>query len=505
MVTQLTQPSTITAQGELNIKGNGLNDYLRVSNDFFGVWMDGAQEIIVSPTETTFNASSRAVDFAVLSDDGTQLIRTRAEKNIVRLHDHVSINQPTGWNWDNEQQQALAVSGTSVFYSGGTSHNTEAIVAIGNISGTTDLHIDGDMYSGTTNLLDIFASSGITNQDVYWSATTDGDITTSGNTDVRISGNTYVSGDTHTTNLVLAANGYIMPATSSNTIKIRAQDYDGEMLSIGPDLFNVNMNSAANFQISPTQVTFNISNIDQDFRVMSDAGNFSIQTNAEYNLLALSNAGGTSIGGTTSRWPTVNGQPAEATQNLLVHGITTIYSGGPETYSWSGDTTALRVVGNISGTTDLYLGDSVHTASTITAEESLTLKGRGVDNDYLHLAQDRMQFWLDGIEFATFTSLTHPSAGGGITFNSSGQDYDFKIIGADHTSIFQTDAIRNAVRLRDHLTIGNATAVDWTTTEYWGLAVTGSSLFYSGGTLHPNEAIVAEGNISGTTDFIYWW
>ena len=47
-----------------------------------------------------------------------------------------------------------------------------------------------------------------------------------------------------------------------------------------------------------------------------------------------------------------NSQPVnltlQQTQTLLVNGITTIYSGGPETYSWSGDTTALTVVGNIS-------------------------------------------------------------------------------------------------------------------------------------------------------------
>ena len=97
----------------------------------------------------------------------------------------------------------------------------------------------------------------------------------------------------------------------------------------------------------------------------------------------------------------------------------------------------LTVVGDISGTTDLYLGTSTYTGSTITAEEALTIKGRGVDNDYLHLSQDRLQFYLDGLEFATFTSLTHPSAAGGITFNSSSQDYDFTIKGDDTTPIFQ--------------------------------------------------------------------
>ena len=74
---------------------------------------------LLLPTDIVFNASSANVDFNVKSEDGTQLIRTRAEHNIVRLLDYVSINQPTGWVQVDEQQQALAVSGTSVFYSGG--------------------------------------------------------------------------------------------------------------------------------------------------------------------------------------------------------------------------------------------------------------------------------------------------------------------------------------------------------------------------------------------------
>lgn len=49
-------------------------------------------------------------------------------------------------------------------------------------SGTnTAFQVSGDkVMSGSTDLLDIFASSGITNQDVYWSANTDGSISPSG-------------------------------------------------------------------------------------------------------------------------------------------------------------------------------------------------------------------------------------------------------------------------------------------------------------------------------------
>ena len=60
------------------------------------------------------------------------------------------------------------------------SGDTTNVSIMGDISGTTNLYIDQNMYSGTTNLLDIFASSAITNQDVYWSANTDGSISPSG-------------------------------------------------------------------------------------------------------------------------------------------------------------------------------------------------------------------------------------------------------------------------------------------------------------------------------------
>jgi len=60
----------------------------------------------------------------------------------------------------------------------------------------TAFQVSGDVVmSGSTDLLDIFTSSAITNQDVYWSANTDGSISTSGVTDVKISGNTHVQGN----------------------------------------------------------------------------------------------------------------------------------------------------------------------------------------------------------------------------------------------------------------------------------------------------------------------
>ena len=66
-----------------------------------------------------------------------------------------------------------------------------------------------DMYSGSTNLLDIFATSAITNQDVYWSANTDDSISNSSFTNVGI--NT----DTPNANLTIAGS---LSATGVSTL-----------------------------------------------------------------------------------------------------------------------------------------------------------------------------------------------------------------------------------------------------------------------------------------------
>ena len=47
-----------------------------------------------------------------------------------------------------------------MFYSGGTNNSDPvSIYSYGTISGATDLYIDGNMYSGTTNLLEIFSTA----------------------------------------------------------------------------------------------------------------------------------------------------------------------------------------------------------------------------------------------------------------------------------------------------------------------------------------------------------
>ena len=90
-------------------------------------------------------------------------------------------------------------------------------------STTPVFQVSGDsVMSGTTDLLDIFASSAITNQDVYWTATTDGtSISPSGSnvtTTVRMSGDTHIKG-----NLGVTGNTYVNGYNYSSRYYINEQ------------------------------------------------------------------------------------------------------------------------------------------------------------------------------------------------------------------------------------------------------------------------------------------
>ena len=152
------------------------------------------------------------------------------------------------------------------------------------------------------------------------------------------------------------------------------------------------------------------------------------------------------------------------------------------------------VVGDISGTTDLYLGSSTHTASTITAENKLTIKGHSSTNDYLTLENDYIHMFIDG---ASAFVVQNTPGDGMIVLNASSKNMDTKIVTDDGTNAIHVDAGLNLVRIREKALIGPGTPTDYSQSLY----VSGSSLFYSGGTSLTNtKAISAVGHISGTTD-----
>jgi len=160
----------------------------------------------------------------------------------------------------------------------------------------------------------------------------------------------------------------------------------------------------------------------------------------------------------------------------------------------SGTSTPIKVLGNISGSSDLYLGDSTDPNPSIIAPTTLTLRGQGSGNDYLILQQDNVDIFIDG---STYVNVDPDS----IILNSSSKAVNTAIMADDTTQLFYGDATNNAVRLKEHvfITPTGETSVDYSR----ALFVSGGSLFHSGGTNNPNEAIVAVGNISGTTDGMF--
>ena len=234
-------------------------------------------------------------------------------------------------------------------------------------NGTTLKYIDGNqqnnyvLTSDANGVASWAAAAGGSDTKVYWSSNTDGSISTSGDTtDVR------VSGDVYTTDLVLNS-GKIRPLSGGGEVIFANSDHgSADWLTLSQDELGFLINGQPNLTINATSFIVNATNTDQDFMIKTDSANFSLQTDAKYELVAIGSSGGTSIGGTTARWPTYNGQPTTVpVKTLQVNGITTIYSGGNDNL-WSADTTALSVVGDISGETNMSLGRNlVVTGNTV--------------------------------------------------------------------------------------------------------------------------------------------
>ena len=369
-----TASSTDTLQiqsDKLQFKSHGGSvEYFQVQDDKFQFFFDGGETVAwngpshASP-QYLFNAGGQDVDFKIAGPTSENTFQVFVGENRVRMMHHLVMGSGTNIPNSTVDNYGLAVTGSSLFYPGTTSTNcinAPGPISADTITGETIISTHGTIYSANTDLLDIFQVASATPQTSYFTAdTTPSDtvkyIRASGNTtSVKIGGDVELSGDVTTTNLILAADGYIMPVASSNTIKMRAQTYDGEMISIGPDLFNVNMDSENSLNITPTKVTFNQASRPQNFEIKSDSGQFTVQSNAEFELLTIGNSGGTSIGGTTTRWPTSTGFANEyANKTLQVNGLTFIHSGGTG-QQWVNDTRALVAVGGVHTSGNTFLG-----------------------------------------------------------------------------------------------------------------------------------------------------
>ena len=126
--------------------------------------VDGGQDLI------SFNDDGQDIDFRILSDNQTAF-KLDAATDMMAFRDYVGIGY-SGEKWPTNNGNLAGTPTYQLRVAGQTflSGITTPLEVVGNISGTTGLYIDGNMFSGSTNLLDIFAYSSVTNQNVYWSA-----------------------------------------------------------------------------------------------------------------------------------------------------------------------------------------------------------------------------------------------------------------------------------------------------------------------------------------------
>ena len=252
----------------------------------------------------------------------------------------------------------------------GTSINLQtATTVVGNISGTTNLYIDDNMYSGTTNLLDIFASSGMS-----------GTVTS-----VAISGTDGIDVDSGS------------PITDSGTITL--------------GLSNVDATKIANGSVTNTEFQY-INTLSSNAQTQLDA---KLPLSGGTVTGALNVSGDTALGGDISlldgkklvlgskaggdaniKHSGTNLQIAETTGNIQITNYKTDGdivlstdngSGGETPYITldGGDVSTtihtnitasgtMNVSGNISGTTDLYIDNKVG-IGTSNPNKTLTVVG----------------------------------------------------------------------------------------------------------------------------------
>ena len=399
-----------------------------LKKDRVQTWLDGSEFATFQSIDDAshsagaiFNASNQDYDFTIKGDDTTPIFQVYGESggNRIRIRDHLTIGKNEAVSHAQMVDWGLAVTGSSLFYSGGSSlTNINAISAVGDISGTTNLYIDDNIYSGTTNLLDIFATS------LYWSANTDGSITPSGlTTTLQTEGDLTVSGTIRTTTMTTTGGTSADTLTiQAGTVNIRNQDGLTEYLKIAPDGFSFLLNDTV-------AINFNDGNQYYYFDGRPGSGTdwytFNFHGDKGYDVMLLDPEWEVSrfrkhvaISDTYALWPN-----AMAIQyGLYVSGSSRFLSGG--TYV---STNAIEAVGDISGTTNLYLdGESLikgnlgvtggtysnilsaqtqHIADTLGVSGMTTLGSVGISGQYIKYLNTSNRIFLSSDPATTPSKL----------------------------------------------------------------------------------------------------
>ena len=313
----------------------------------------------------------------------------------------------------------------------------------------------------------------------YWSANTNGSISPSGtSTPIKVLGNISGSSDLYLGDSTDPNPSIIAPTT----LTLRGQGSGNDYLILQQDSVDIFIDGSSYINVDPDSIILNYSSKAVNTAIMADNATQLFYGDATNNVVRLKEHVFITPTGETS---------VDYSRALFVSGGSLFHSGGT-----NNPNEAIVAVGNISGTTDLYLGNSGHTASTITAENKLTIKGHSSTNDFLTLENDHIHAFIDGVAALT---VQNTPGDGQIVLNASSKNMDTKIVTDDGTNAVHVDAGLNLVRLRDRVIITSGSPTDYNQSLY----VSGSSLLYSGGNSHHTAAVVAIGDISGTTDGLF--
>tara|TARA_R100001443_G_scaffold15117_1_gene25037 strand:+ start:855 stop:3299 length:2445 start_codon:yes stop_codon:yes gene_type:complete len=215
------------------------------------------------------------------------------------------------------------------------------------------------VMSGTTDLLDIFASSAITNQDVYWTATTDGTgISPSGSnvtTVVRMSGDTHIQG-----NLGVSGNTY-----TSGAFVVGNMSLANNQLDISSGDFTLDVEGDITLDANGADII--LSDDGTDFgRFKRDSSDFIIKSEGNNNDIVF------------------RGQDAGVTRDALLLDMS---DAGTATFN-----NGVNISGVTSGRTDASFGGN------------LGISGKTFLDDHLRFSSAKQVEWVDSSTYIQGTT-----------------------------------------------------------------------------------------------------
>jgi len=231
----------------------------------------------------------------------------------------------TTGNWFFSAASANTLSSTTITASGTITAeqitSTDDITASGTITAeqitsTDDITAQGDYFSGTTNLLDIFASSGITNQDVYWSANTNGSISNSGLTNINVGIGTITPNEELTVvGSISASTSVLSPTISATTTSAQTlfvtdiKTFSGNYLRVASDLGSSSFQNLILFQTDQSYFLEDIKladnkkfnfGVSSDMTIYHDGSDNHITANQTLNVATDNSGVAIVLGHTTS-------------------------------------------------------------------------------------------------------------------------------------------------------------------------------------------------------------